>query len=465
MEEAAEWLGATILRNIPDENFFNRNTSEERIPNVSGYTNLLATEKFIIVTIVTFSLSEYLRKKKTVIFVSPYFISKLLRANISIPDYHSFFEGRTEEYFQNLIYTPVSMAKSRDLMISRSDSFGDFSGLSPRSVEISKLNDLKGRIFAISGFIDYGPDSSFNIELNDLSKFNNLSKSDIIAGVTLLGGHVSRYLVENATSYLICKNMSGIEYETARKWGENKIKIVDWLWLLECVKNHKLFQTFENNFHEESCYSKKENLIEVINKNEKACCIESSHIESTKNVPFPSYSTNVTSFPSVLLPTTSSLPLSPPLSLPPPLSLHDGESPHIITDIKTEFDDTNNMQSDEIHREEYKQTSEYHKNISTVMKIDATINESNYNDNNNKNNNNNNSNNNIDNNNNDDDDNNNNNDNNDENKNDNDSDKNSNNKNNDDKFQPTQLSFNFYESQQSEGKDVGMYEIAVNLQF
>ena len=39
------------------------------------------------------------------------------------------------------------------------------------------------------------------------------------------------------------------------------------------------------------------------------------------------------------------------------------------------------------------------------------------------------------------------------------------NKNDNDKFQPTQLSFNFYESQQSEGKDVGMYEIAVNLQF
>lgn len=99
---------------------------------------------------------------------------------------------------------------------------------------------LCGSIFAISGFGDSGNESGVP------------TKHDIAASVSVLGGYTACCMVEGITSYLVSETMSGGKYEIAKRWGDSKIRVVHWKWLMHCMVTGSALEPFEEDLSDDA---------------------------------------------------------------------------------------------------------------------------------------------------------------------------------------------------------------------
>jgi twin BRCT domain len=174
--------------------------------------------------VVTGSISD------NVFLVSPYYISKLLGVCGSLPSPGPgplgahFPPGMSValKSFLSIVYSP---SPRRELTDSVQCTYGGVSGVC----------DLAGSIFAVSGFAD--TDSDYDCDAP--------SKRDIMAGVRFIGGYTAATMVEGLTTHLLCKSMSGDKYKIAKRWGEAKIRVVHWEWLLLCMTSGTAVEPFE----------------------------------------------------------------------------------------------------------------------------------------------------------------------------------------------------------------------------
>ena len=165
-----------------------------------------------------------------VFLVSPYYISKLLGVCGSLPSPGpgplgaQFPPGMSValKSFLSIVYSP---SPRREMTDSVQCTYGGVSGVC----------DLAGSIFAVSGFAD--TDSDYDCDAP--------SKRDIMAGVRFIGGYTAATMVEGLTTHLLCKSMSGDKYKIAKRWGEAKIRVVHWEWLLLCMTSGTAVEPFE----------------------------------------------------------------------------------------------------------------------------------------------------------------------------------------------------------------------------
>ena len=179
-------------------------------------------------------------------FVSPYYVAKLLRSQgkISGPFGVPFPSDMTNamQSFLTSIYCPRP------------------GRISPHSTTASNVN-LFGCIFAISGFGD---------------SVNNCvvpSRRDIAASVSILGGHTA-CMVEGITSYLVCETMCGEKYKIAKRWGETKIRVVHWKWLMRCMEGAAV-EPFEEDIVDDAAGQLSPEVTVISDK----CCADEGEVE------------------------------------------------------------------------------------------------------------------------------------------------------------------------------------------
>jgi hypothetical protein len=212
LEEAALWLGATVINDDSDMN------------------NLQVSKGRPLIMIAEEVATESTKDKS--IYVTPYYIAKLLGVGGSFPGPcpgllgTPFPPGMSAalKSFLLLVYSP---SPRREMPESMQRASGGVSGVGDL--------DLAGSIFAVSGFGDTVSDCDCDAP----------SKSDIMAGVRYVGGHTAATMVEGLTTYLLCKVMSGDKYNIAKRWGAAKIRVVHWEWLLLCMTTGSAVEPFE----------------------------------------------------------------------------------------------------------------------------------------------------------------------------------------------------------------------------
>jgi twin BRCT domain len=211
LKDAALWLGATIISADSDVNNLQETNDRKLI--------IIAEE------VATESIAD------NHIYLSPYYISKLLGVSGSLPGpgagpLGTFPPGISDalKSFLILVYSP---SPRREM----SDSMQRFSGGMSGVGDV----DLAGSIFAVSGF----GDNDFDCDCDAPSK------RDVMAGVRYIGGHTAATMVEGLTTHLLCKVMSGDKYNIAKRWGAAKIRVVHWEWLLLCMTTGTAVEPFE----------------------------------------------------------------------------------------------------------------------------------------------------------------------------------------------------------------------------
>jgi twin BRCT domain len=213
LKDAALWLGATILSDDSDVN---------NLQETNGRKSIIIAEE-----VATESTAD------NHIYISPYYISKLLGVRGSLPGpgaglLGTFPPGMSDalKSFLILIYSP---SPRREMSESMQRGSGGMSGVGNV--------DLAGSIFAVSGFGDNDFDCDCDCDAP--------SKRDVMSGVRYIGGYTAATMVEGLTTHLLCKVMSGDKYNIAKRWGAAKIRVVHWEWLLLCMTTGTAVEPFE----------------------------------------------------------------------------------------------------------------------------------------------------------------------------------------------------------------------------
>ena len=221
-----EWLGATVV-NVSDLKGKDKNS----IPMIASVSST--------------AQSGTITSRP---FVSPYYVAKLLRSQGKLPRafgiaYPSDMPSAMQSFLTS-IYCPRLRKISSD------------------SITASYIN-LSGCIFALSGFGDSAND------------YVVPSRRDIAASVSILGGYTANCMVEGITSYLVCEAMCGDKYKIAKRWGESKIRVVHWKWLMQCMVEGKAVEPFEEDIIVDVADETVSDEIIISNK----CCVDEVEVE------------------------------------------------------------------------------------------------------------------------------------------------------------------------------------------